>query len=228
MTGGPRGLRICCGTTGGGIANGGAGDDRLEWTNGSRNPGFPLVLDGGSGNDTYAFGILFVDNAIAAGAGFDTLDQSDTHDPLDFRLGSCPGCVERVIGTSNPDHIVGDGRAQTILGGDGDDELDGGGGTDVISGQGGDDVIEGRDGTIDSIACDGGDGLGVRRPLRRRQPRLRDRQARTRRLKRDEPRRRAAPGLVHGAVRSELSRPRRTSSAARRRAGRRPGARARA
>jgi hypothetical protein len=43
-------------------------------------------------------------------------------------MGSCPACVERVIGTREGDRIVGDDRPQAILGGDGDDELDGRGG----------------------------------------------------------------------------------------------------
>jgi Ca2+-binding RTX toxin-like protein len=71
-------------------------------------------------------------------------------------MGSCPACVERVIGTREGDRIVGDDRPQAILGGDGDDELDGRGGSDLLAGQGGNDAIEARDGVIDAVTCNGG------------------------------------------------------------------------
>ena len=154
--GGDDTLRVCCVTTLGGELYGGPGDDRLDWTSASRDEQVPLLLDGGGGDDTYSFGALFFGSAMAAGAGFDTLDQSDGFFSLDFDLDACPACVERVVGTREGDHIVGDERAQAILGGDGDDQLEGGGGPDVVSGQEGNDAIEARDGAIDVITCAGG------------------------------------------------------------------------
>jgi len=149
-------LRVCCISTLGGVLYGGPGNDRLDWTSAGRDEQFPLLLDGGGGNDAYSFGILFFGSAMAAGSGLDTLDQSSGFFSLDFDMDACPACVERVIGTREGDHIAGDDRAQAILGGDGDDELDGGGGRDVLSGQGGDDAIGARDGKVDAVSCDGG------------------------------------------------------------------------
>ena len=152
-------LRICCGSTVGGLAYGGDGDDRLDWSNGTRSESVPLVLDGGRGDDTYSFGQLFVPGAMVPGSGFDTLDQSAVSS-LAFDWRSCSRCVERAIGTPNADSITGDGNAQVILGGDGDDVLDGGGGPDVISGQDGADTIMARDAAIDAVSCGGGsDGV---------------------------------------------------------------------
>jgi len=138
------------------VLQGGPGDDQLDWTGAFRDERFPLLMNGGSGSDTYSFGALFVGSAMAAGSGLDTLDQSAGAIALDFDMNACPACVERVIGTREGDRIAGDDRAQAILGGDGDDELDGRGGPDAISGQGGDDAIEARDGAIDTITCAGG------------------------------------------------------------------------
>jgi Ca2+-binding RTX toxin-like protein len=144
----------------GGQAFGGAGDDRLVYTGFTHSFGFPLVLDGGSGNDTYAFGLQFVPTAMVPGSGLDTLDESDA-DPraiasLTFDMQTCSGCVDRVIGTPGGDQITGDGRAQAIQGGGGDDALDGGGGNDALFGEGGDDTITSRDGSIDVVSCGSG------------------------------------------------------------------------
>jgi Ca2+-binding RTX toxin-like protein len=138
--------------TGGAQAYGGDGNDRIVYA--ATDFGFPVLLDGGNGNDTYAFVRNFLADAMVAGPGFDTLDErtaSFAH--LDFELSACPGCVARVIGTPGADRIVGDSRAQLILGGDGDDELDGGGGPDAIAGQAGDDTINARDRSIDAVSC---------------------------------------------------------------------------
>lgn len=150
---------LTIGELGGGTAQGGDGDDRLVFDGEPFRT--PVRLDGGGGNDTYAFGPgQFLPGAMVPGPGFDTLDQSAFTSPfvqpLVFDLSTCTACVERVIGTPFADHITGDQRSQAILGGDGNDVLDGGGGPDVISAQGGDDTINSRDGTIDIVLC--GDG----------------------------------------------------------------------
>jgi Ca2+-binding RTX toxin-like protein len=151
-------LRICCGSTLGGQEYGGPGDDHLDWTNGGTSSRFPLVLDGGSGNDTYSYGLTFVAKSMVPGAGFDTLDQSaTTFSGLYFDMSTCRNCVERAIGSPMDDEIIGDGEVQSIFGGDGADILDGGGGPDVISGDGGDDTLKSRDNMIDVLSC--GDGF---------------------------------------------------------------------
>jgi Ca2+-binding RTX toxin-like protein len=144
----------------GGLEYGDAGNDRLVYRGFTQGFHFPLVLDGGGGNDTYAFEWQFVPTAMVPGSGIDTLDET-TADPralgsLTFDLLSCPGCVDRVIGTAQADQITGDFRPQAILGGDGDDVLDGGGGNDAILGQGGDDTITSRDERTDVVSCGAG------------------------------------------------------------------------
>ena len=140
----------------GGLEYGDAGNDRLVYRGFTQGLHFPLVLDGGGGNDTYAFEWQFVPTAMVAGSGFDTLDEStaDTRAMvMNFDMLICPGCADRVIGTPAPDRITGDFRAQTIQGGDGDDVLDGGGGIDTISGDAGNDTITARDGKPDVVTC---------------------------------------------------------------------------
>jgi Ca2+-binding RTX toxin-like protein len=143
----------------GGLAYGDAGNDRLVYRGFTQGFHFPLVLDGGGGNDTYAFEWQFVPTAMVAGSGIDTLDEStaDTRAMvMNFDMLICPGCADRVIGTPAADRITGDSRAQTIQGGDGDDVLDGGGGTDTISGEAGNDTITSRDGKPDVVTCGAG------------------------------------------------------------------------
>jgi Ca2+-binding RTX toxin-like protein len=143
----------------GGLEYGDAGNDRLVYRGFTQGFHFPLVLDGGGGNDTYAFEWQFVPTAMVAGSGIDTLDEStaDTRAMvMNFDMLSCPGCADRVIGTPAPDRITGDFRAQTIQGGDGDDVLDGGAGIDTISGDAGNDTITSRDGKPDVVTCGAG------------------------------------------------------------------------
>jgi Ca2+-binding RTX toxin-like protein len=142
---------------GGGTASGGSGNDRILYTV-LFNPVSPVRLDGGDGNDTYAFGHDFRPAAMVRGPGLDTLDQSlvSSTSGFTFDMASCPGCVERVIGSPNDDTITGDGHAQWIFGGDGNDTLAGGGGPDLISGQGGDDTIGAHDGSVDGVLCGAG------------------------------------------------------------------------
>jgi Ca2+-binding RTX toxin-like protein len=141
----------------GGLEYGDAGNDRLVYRGFTQGFHFPLVLDGGYGNDTYAFEFQFVPTAMVPGPGIDTLDES-TADPralgsLVFDMLTCPGCVERVIGTAQADEITGAFRPQAILGGDGDDILDAGGGNDAVLGQAGNDTITSTDGRTDVVTC---------------------------------------------------------------------------
>ena len=146
----------------GGLAYGDAGNDRLVYHGFTQGFHFPLALDGGAGNDTYAFELEFVPTGMVPGTGVDTLDEStaDTralqNHSLTFDMLSCPGCADRVVGTAAPDRITGDSKPQTIQGADGDDVLDGGGGIDSIFGEGGNDTITSRDGKPDVVTCGAG------------------------------------------------------------------------
>jgi Ca2+-binding RTX toxin-like protein len=157
LRGGPGNDELNIGELGGGLAYGDAGNDRILYTVLS-NPSSPVRLDGGDGDDSYAFGPDFRPAAMVPSAGLDTLDQSllPQSGAIVFDMSSCSGCVERVIGSAKADTITGDSRAQAILGGGGDDTLDGGGGPDLISGQEGDDTIVARDGRIDAVTCGAG------------------------------------------------------------------------
>jgi Ca2+-binding RTX toxin-like protein len=149
---------LTIGENGGGKAFGGGGDDELRFF-GTFFGIETVALDGDRGNDSYTFeASQIVPGAMVPGPGFDTLDQRDAgpFGTLNYDMASCPGCVERVIGTPRNDQITGDNRAQAILGDDGDDELDGGGGPDLIAGQADDDTIMSQDGVFDVVACDGG------------------------------------------------------------------------
>ncbi len=79
---------------------------------------------------------------VAAATAIDTFGATDT-------LIS----IENVRGTSNADHIVGDGQSNTVFSRGGADVIIGGGGNDFVQGGGGADVIDG------SVA--GGDGFDV-------------------------------------------------------------------
>jgi Ca2+-binding RTX toxin-like protein len=160
LLGGPGEDVLTINELGGGTEIGGAGDDQLVFDGSpARNP---VRLDGGFGNDTYTFRPpeYAGSGAMVPGPGLDTLDESQlpvrSFSSLTFDMATCPGCVERVIGSPVGDHITGDGNAQAIFGGDGDDVIDGGGGPDIIAGQAGDDMLTSRDHMMDAVGCDGG------------------------------------------------------------------------
>jgi Ca2+-binding RTX toxin-like protein len=140
----------------GGQALGGPGDDEIQTYAYS-----PDRLDGGPGDDTYQIAPLSpAPYGLVAGPGFDTLDAGGWGFSLNFDMSLCPGCVERIIGSSitshSGDHITGDAGRQVILGGPSADVIDGGGGRDQLSGGGGDDTITSLDGVFDTVDC--GDG----------------------------------------------------------------------
>jgi Ca2+-binding RTX toxin-like protein len=146
------------GETGGGRAFGGDGDDELRFF-GTFFGIETVELDGDRGNDSYTFeASQIVPGAMQPSPGLDTLDQRDAgpFGALNYDMASCPGCVERVIGSPQADHITGDFRAQAILGWTGNDDIDGGTGPDLLVGQGGDDTIQAQDNVFDVVTCDGG------------------------------------------------------------------------
>lgn len=147
--------------TGGGVADGGDGVDRLSLTpdaitapitlsiadpdveqvlpDGTRIVGFERLDFGGSaGNDTLTGGGL--EDVIRGGAGDDTIHGGGGHDEIDGQAGN--------------DLIDGGDGGDSIHGSDGGDRIDGGSGDDVLFGDGGDDTIHGGDGN-DTITGNG-------------------------------------------------------------------------
>jgi Ca2+-binding RTX toxin-like protein len=127
--------------------NGGAGNDRIQiqsppkfsWDdhcNRDLGPSwftveFPLMIDGGAGNDTIVGGEL--DDTIHGGAGNDS-----------------------IMGMGGADHLFGDAGNDQLIGGADDDTLDGGDGADLLAGEVGNDSLIGHGGS-DSIYGGKGD-----------------------------------------------------------------------
>jgi Ca2+-binding RTX toxin-like protein len=154
---------LCGGSWFCGHAYGGAGDDVI-----AANQLFPLDglhLAGGPGNDTYRFSAIHYPDVIAdsiePGPGFDTLDASRSRTDVLVDLRGCAGCVERILGGADQDHINGRGGDQVILGGADPDDLTGGRGVDRLGGGTGDDLIRSRDGEADLVTCGRGIDLVV-------------------------------------------------------------------
>lgn len=131
-----------------------------------------LILDGGSGNDTYRVAELGVKTTIVDARGIDTLDfslaASGVTIDLSKTLGQAQqtlaptgntlalkGTLERLIGTESADWIKGNaannsvegrGGNDTIYALAGNDTLDGGEGDDSLYGQAGNDTLNGGPG----------------------------------------------------------------------------------
>ncbi|MBL4645737.1 MAG: hypothetical protein JKY99_04690 [Rhizobiales bacterium] len=136
----------------------GDGDDILQGSGGDD------ILNGGAGADS-----------IDGGAGFDVADYSDAEQGVavdlvngglstgpngnDFSGADSNGdtftSIEKVVGSSKDDYILGDALANTLEGGAGDDVLVGRDGDDVITGGSGNDVLDGGEG---ADILDGGEG----------------------------------------------------------------------
>ncbi|MFE8583487.1 cadherin domain-containing protein [Sphingomonas sp. NCPPB 2930] len=115
------------GTSGANTLTGGAGDDVLAGLGGAD------VLDGGNGFDTADYSAsgagVTVDLSTGTGAGGDAAGD---------RLIS----IEKVIGSTFNDRLVGAAGAETLLGGAGDDILVGSNGADTLSGGDGNDAVD--------------------------------------------------------------------------------------
>ncbi|MDQ1159332.1 Ca2+-binding RTX toxin-like protein [Sphingomonas sp. SORGH_AS 950] len=115
------------GTNGANTLTGGAGDDVLAGLGGAD------VLDGGNGFDTADYSAsgagVTVDLSTGTGAGGDAAGD---------RLIS----IEKVIGSTFNDRLVGAAGAETLLGGAGDDILVGSDGADTLSGGDGNDTVD--------------------------------------------------------------------------------------
>lgn len=157
-------------------AYGEAGNDTISVSNvtGYINggPGKDL-LTGSPGADTFDQGSA-PDGAdtIQGGGGVDEVDYRARVNGLNVTVGNGasddgePGekdnvyaDVERVVGGSGNDVLVGASAANRLYGRLGNDELYGGGGADYLNGGGGDDYLDGEAGPDDLFGDDGNDVL---------------------------------------------------------------------
>lgn len=148
------------GDDGSNTLNGGLGDD---------------IVNGGLGNDVFVAGQDAGDDEFVGGEGIDTVDFSDADVAVDANLdtGTATAAglgndtlegIERIVGGSAGDTLVGADSddtleggfgADTLSGGAGDDTLLGGFGADILNGNAGEDRLEGGAG---ADVLDGGDG----------------------------------------------------------------------
>lgn len=121
--------------------HGGAGFDRANYGNESGGiPGRGVIVNLSASAITADIGAG--STVVAAASAIDTYGATDT-------LIS----IENVRGTSNADHIVGDGQSNTIFSRGGADIVIGGAGSDFLHGGGGADTLDG--------SVPGGDGFDV-------------------------------------------------------------------
>jgi len=121
-------------------------------------------LSGGDGNDTLVGGEN--SDTLEGGADIDSLDYSFASFGININLGtnSASGSeigvdsisgVERIIGGSGADSLIGDNNFNTIEGGTGNDSIGGSGGADSLDGGSGNDTLDGGPG---SDSLNGGQG----------------------------------------------------------------------
>lgn len=140
------------GEAGDDVLEGGKGQDRL---NGG--PGRDR-LGGGRGDDRFELGDEGAKperDVISGGVGADTVDYYDREEDLRIDLARGRGpegdvykSVERAIGSSGDDVLIGNARNNRLEGREGKDRVDGGAGDDSLVGEGKDTLI-GRDGDDD-------------------------------------------------------------------------------
>ena len=123
------------------LLDGGVGDDWLDGGVGADR------LDGGDGNDTANYSLSSGAVALNLSTGFGSGADAQ---------GDVLSSIERVVGSSFGDVLVGNLSNNTITGGAGDDSIDGAEGNDHLMGNAGNDVILGGAG---ADTLDGGDGL---------------------------------------------------------------------
>ena len=149
--GGDKGQDMLVGHAGDDILNGGADQD---------------FLDGGAGNDTLLGGSEA--DLLDGGAGADVLNGGTGYDtaiytssPIGVLInlanpaassGDAQGdtytSIERFVGSTHDDVMLGTVNSDNLGGGDGDDLLDGGDGNDLLSGDAGADRLIGGPGSI--------------------------------------------------------------------------------
>jgi Ca2+-binding RTX toxin-like protein len=135
---------------GGGIADGGAGDDRVSWTFDARQT---VTLKGGDGTDTltlsFAGGRLSFDYSAWAKSvtvrGFERLTLSAQAGRFADRVTG--GVLDDSIYLNDGDNVgIGGGGNDQIIGGADEDVLSGGDGNDTLYGYGGNNRLTGGDG----------------------------------------------------------------------------------
>jgi RTX calcium-binding nonapeptide repeat (4 copies) len=151
------------GGTGDDILTGGTGNDTLlgETGNDQLDGGAGAdILDGGPGVDTVSYKSRNATTPVKV-----TLDGV-ANDGAATGTGTAPEGdnvtnVERVVGGSGDDTLVGDAAANTLDGGPGGDLVIGGAGGDTLAGGPGNDVIVSRDGVADTVTCGPGTDQAV-------------------------------------------------------------------
>ncbi|MEO0937113.1 MAG: DUF4214 domain-containing protein [Pseudomonadota bacterium] len=163
---------------GGGIFNGGAGDDLSIWSDTTREnaalmgDGTDSVeirrffghADGGDGYDSIGFEISF-SSRIVADLALGVVESSkgvstNNADQVGMTLEN----FEQFVATNFNDQVTGSDRGERLVGRDGRDSLDGGGGNDEIFGGSGDDSLQGGagddvlHGSAGQDRLDGGEG----------------------------------------------------------------------
>lgn len=142
-------------------------------------PGTDMMF-GDAGDDTFIpDNTKTGDDSISGGAGFDTVDYSNSTIGVRANVGGVQraATVNDIIqsdiefirgsqfadtltnGTKHPLKIFGGKGNDTLTGGSGDDTIDGGTGIDSILGNGGGDHLRTKDGQIDIV--DGGSGKDI-------------------------------------------------------------------
>lgn len=152
---------------------GGAGNDRLEMTDGR------ALIEGGLGNDTLLSSTSndtliggqgdddivgrLGDDSILGGDGNDTVDAGDGNDFVSLNKGqdSAYGYDgdDTLFGGDQDDFIAGGAGNDSIEGGSGDDDVRGGSGTDMLIGGEGDDTLSGQRFSDTLSAVSGNDRL---------------------------------------------------------------------
>lgn len=126
------------------------GDDYAEV--GYFTSGIPDIIDGGTGNDTLAFGSAVPDLDFGVAL-------SDTGAAGTTNFGSIVTGFENIIGNAGNNTFIGNSTDNMLDGGAGNDTLSGGAGNDTLHGGTGDDVLTGGSGDDVLIGGAGADTL---------------------------------------------------------------------
>jgi len=118
-----------------------------------RNNTFPLLIEGGGGND------MIVGNSgpdmLSGGSGNDTILAGNGNDRINGDSGNDQllgeGGNDTIQGNSGNDNLHGGSGDDRLFGGSGNDTIDGGGGRDLLDGQSGNDILYAKDGLIDTL-----------------------------------------------------------------------------
>ena len=132
---------------GSGIVNGGGGNDTMALDT----PSNDVVFNGGDGSDTVDLGNVF------GSMVYSSLDGVADDGPAGNRTNNYMPDVENVLGSPDPDTIVGSSARNVLYGAQGDDTITGGPGRDRLSGAAGNDTFFAQDGEADQVYGSKGD-----------------------------------------------------------------------